>query len=256
MGVVNVTPDSFSDGGKFPGPQGAIDHGLALAHAGARILDVGGESTRPGAEPVDAAEEEARVLPVIAALVERSGVLVSVDTNKAEVARAAIEAGAHLVNDVSGLQNPAMIAVLAEAGVPGVIMHMLGEPRTMQQEPRYVDVVAEVEAFLLERAERALGAGVPSVVLDPGLGFGKTVEHNLALVRAVPRLTELGHPLLVGGSRKQSIGAITGVARAADRDPGSIALHLHAAASGAGLLRVHDVAGHAQALAVWTAIYG
>lgn len=256
MGIVNVTPDSFSDGGRFAGHDQAVAHGLSLARAGARIVDVGGESTRPGAAPVDAAEESARVLPVIEALVARSDVLVSIDTTKPQVAREAVAAGAHLVNDVTGLRDPDMLAVLADAGVPGVAMHMQGRPRTMQREPRYQDVVAEVEAFLVERAADATRAGVPSVILDPGLGFGKTVEHNLALVRAVPRLAALGHPLLIGGSRKQSIGTITGVEIASARDPGSIALHLHAAARGAGLLRVHDVAGHAQALAVWRAIDG
>lgn len=256
MGIVNVTPDSFSDGGLHAGTEQAVEHGLSLCRAGAAIVDVGGESTRPGAEPVTAEEEMERVLPVVAALAEGTDALVSIDTSKHEVARAAIQAGAHLVNDVSGLEDAAMIELLATTGTPAILMHMQGEPRNMQREPRYVDVVSEVEAFLLDRAQRAIASGVPSVAIDPGIGFGKTVEHNLALVRAVPRLAGHGYPVLIGGSRKRTIGLIAGVDSAAQRDPGSISWHLYAASRGAALVRVHDVAGHRQALDVWKALDG
>jgi len=255
MGVVNVTPDSFSDGGATYAAEAAVAAGLRLAAEGALIVDVGGESTRPGAAAVDADEELARVLPVVAALAER-GVVVSVDTRKPLVAERALAAGAALVNDVSGLRDPRMVAVCAAAGAPAVIVHMRGEPATMQQDPRYDDVVADVGAYLAAAAGRALDAGVPSVVLDAGIGFGKTVEHNLALLHATPRLAALGHPVLVGASRKSFLGRLAGVPEPKDRLAATLAAHLHAARRGAALLRVHDVAAHRQALAVAAALDG
>jgi dihydropteroate synthase len=254
MGILNVTPDSFSDGGEYVGPDAALEQANRMATAGALVVDVGGESTRPGAEPVTAADEMGRVLPVVQALAHAGRVVVSVDTTKPEVARAALEAGAHLINDVNGLRDPAMRAVCAEFGAPAVIMHMRGQPRTMQQNPTYVDVAAEVFDFLREQAARALAEGVPGVLLDPGIGFGKTREHNLTLLRALPDLCAGGYPVLVGASRKRLIDYIAHVPLARDRDPGSIALHLHAAVCGAAMVRVHDVAGHVQALRVWEAV--
>jgi len=258
MGIVNVTPDSFSDGNRFAGdPVAAVEAGLRHWAQGATFVDVGGESSRPGAEGVTESEELRRVVPVVAGLAEHH-VRVSIDTVKPTVAREALAAGACLVNDIRGLVSPAMRATCAGAGVPAVVMHMQGEPRTMQRSPRYADVVTEVEQALLERARLALADGVPSVVLDPGIGFGKTVEHNLALVAATRRLAGHGIPVLVGGSRKHMIAALTAV----DGEPpepghrlaGSLALHLYAAARGAALLRVHDVAEHRQALSVLSAI--
>lgn len=258
MGIVNVTPDSFSDGDRFAGdPAAAVDAGLELWRRGAAFVDVGGESSRPGAESVPEAEELQRVLPVVAGLAER-GVRVSIDTVKPAVAREAVMAGACLVNDVRGLADPAMRAVCAAAGVPAVIMHMRGEPRTMQRSPRYRDVVGEVERVLLERARLARADGVPSVLVDPGIGFGKTVEHNLALLTSTQRLADHGLPLLVGASRKRMIARLAGVdgepMEPDRRLPGSLALHLFAAERGAAMLRVHDVAEHRQALAVLAAL--
>ncbi len=258
MGIVNATPDSFSDGGRFAGdPMAAIDAGLELWRQGAAFVDVGGESSRPGAESVPEVEELRRVLPVVAGLAER-GVRVSVDTVKPGVAREAVNAGACLVNDVRGLASPAMRAVCAAAGVPAVVMHMQGEPRTMQHSPRYRDVVGEVERVLLERARLARTDGVPSVLVDPGIGFGKTVDHNLALLASTRRLADHGLPLLVGASRKRMIALLTALdgdpMEPGRRLPGSLALHLYAAERGAALLRVHDVAEHRQALAVLTAL--
>ncbi|HNR00820.1 MAG TPA: dihydropteroate synthase, partial [Trueperaceae bacterium] len=226
---------------------------LRMREEGALVLDVGGESTRPGAAPVGLGEEARRVLPVIEALAA-AGAVVSVDTRKAEVAAAALAAGAAVVNDVGGLRDPAMLAACAAAGAPAIVMRMQGEPRTMQAAPRYGDVVAEVEAFLLEQARRAAAAGVPSVVLDPGIGFGKDLDHNLDLLRATARLAGHGHPLLVGASRKAFIGRLAGGVGPESRLSGTLAAHLAAAAAGAALLRVHDVAAHAQALAVATAL--
>ena len=255
MGIINTTPDSFSDGGSFTDPRAAVEHGLALASHGALFLDVGGESTRPGAEEVTADVEADRVLPVIEALASESAAIISVDTRKAEVARLAVEAGAHLVNDVTGFRDPQMIAVCAKYGVPAVVMHMKGEPRTMQQRPHYEDVVAEVSCFLMDAAERLRQAGVPDLFIDPGIGFGKTVEHNLTLLRSLPEMVAKGRKVLVGASRKRTIGLIAGPNSPAERDPGSIALHLHAASSGAAVVRVHDVAGHVQALRVWERLH-
>ncbi|HET7455887.1 MAG TPA: dihydropteroate synthase [Solirubrobacterales bacterium] len=257
MGVVNVTPDSFSDGGLYLDPEQAIAHGLQLIEDGAEILDVGGESTRPGAEPVGAEEELRRVIPVIHGLVA-ADCHVSVDTSKAVVAAAALEAGAEIVNDVTALRgDPEMASLCAERGATVVLMHMLGEPRTMQEDPRYDDVVAEVKAFLAERLEAAVAAGIDEerVWLDPGIGFGKTGAHNMELLRRLGELRELGRPLVIGTSRKSFIGKVDG-SPADDRLGGSIASSILAAAEGADVLRVHDVAEMRQALAVATAILG
>jgi dihydropteroate synthase len=257
MGVVNVTPDSFSDGGLFLDPEAAIAHGLKLAEAGAEILDVGGESTRPGAEPVGEEEELRRVVPVIRGL-SGSQCRISVDTSKAVVAAAALDAGAEIVNDVTALRgDPEMAALCAERGATVVLMHMLGEPRTMQDDPRYDDVVADVKAFLARRLEAAAAAGIEEdrVWLDPGIGFGKTAAHNLELLRRLGELRDLGRPLVVGTSRKSFIGKVDGSA-ADQRLGGTIASSVLAAAAGADVLRVHDVAEVRQALTVATAILG
>jgi dihydropteroate synthase len=257
VGVLNVTPDSFSDGGEFADFEAAAEQGRRLASEGAAIVDVGGESTRPGAAPVPAELELARVLPVIEVLAA-DGIAVSVDTSKAEVAEAALAAGAVLVNDVTALRgDPGMGAVVAGAGADLCLMHMLGEPRTMQDDPRYDDVVAEVESFLAERAEVAVAAGVPRerIALDPGIGFGKTLAHNLALLRALPRLARLG-PLMLGVSRKRFLGTLSGQEIAADRVAASIAAALYCYRGGAHLLRVHDVRATADALAVERALEG
>jgi len=257
MGVVNVTPDSFSDGGLYLDPEAAIAHGRELAAAGAEILDVGGESTRPGADPVDAEEERRRVVPVIRGLSD-AGCEISVDTSKASVAAAALDAGATIVNDVTALRgDPGMATLCAERGATVVLMHMLGEPRTMQDDPRYDDVVAEVKRFLGERLDFAVAAGIAAedVWLDPGIGFGKTAAHNMELLRRLGELRDLGRPLVIGTSRKSFIGRIDGSA-AGERLGGTIASSVLAAAEGAAVLRVHDVAEVGQALAVTTAILG
>lgn len=257
MGVVNVTPDSFSDGGLYLDPEAAIAHGEELARAGAEILDVGGESTRPGAEPVAVEEELRRVVPVIERLAGGEAA-VSVDTSKPSVAAAALDAGASIVNDVTALRGDAAMATLcAERGATVVLMHMRGNPRTMQREPVYEDVVAEVKEFLAERLECAVAAGIAAerVWLDPGIGFGKTLEHNGELLRRLAELRELGRPLLVGASRKSFIGRIDG-SPADARLGGTIAASVLAAAEGADVLRVHDVAEMAQASAVAAAILG
>jgi len=257
MGVVNVTPDSFSDGGRYLDPEAAIAHGRELAEVGAAILDVGGESTRPGADPVDAEEELRRVVPVIRGLGD-AGCDISVDTSKAGVAAAALEAGARIVNDVTALRgDPEMAAVCAERGATVVLMHMLGEPRTMQDDPRYDDVVTEVKAFLAERLAVAVAAGIAEedVWLDPGIGFGKTAAHNMELLRRLGELRELGRPLVIGASRKSFIGRVDG-SGPGERLGGTIASSVLAAAEGAEVLRVHDVAEVGQALAVTAAILG
>jgi dihydropteroate synthase len=241
MGVVNVTPDSFSDGGRFLEPGAAVAHGLELVEAGADILDVGGESTRPGATPVDPDEECRRVLPVIAALAPHARV--SVDTRHAQVAEAAVEAGASLINDVSAT----LWEVAAARGVGWVAVHMQGTPETMQRDPHYDDVVAEVAGTLAERAATARAAGVPEVWVDPGIGFGKTRAHNLALLRHLRRLAGLGEPLLVGTSRKGFLGDLTGGAPVGDRLEASLATAVWAMTQGAGMVRVHDVVPVVQA---------
>ncbi len=256
MGVVNVTPDSFSDGGLFLDAEAAVAHGRELVEQGAEILDVGGESTRPGAQEVSAEEELARVEPVVAGLAETA--TVSIDTSKLSVAEAALGAGAAIVNDVTALRNAPEIANLcAERDAGLILMHMKGDPRTMQEDPNYDDVVDEVKAFLVERLQVALDAGVAEerVWLDPGIGFGKTLDHNLELLRRLCELRELGQPLVVGTSRKGFIGKIDGSA-VGDRLGGTIASSVLAAAEGADVLRVHDVAEMAQASSVVTAILG
>jgi len=255
MGVVNVTPDSFSDGGLYLDPEAAVAHGRELAEAGAEILDVGGESTRPGAEPVGAEEELRRVVPVIRGLRD-AGVRISVDTSKALVAAAALDAGAEIVNDVTALRgDPEMAGLCAVRGATVVLMHMLGEPRTMQKDPRYDDVVDDVKAFLAQRLEAAVAAGIDEdhVWLDPGIGFGKTGAHNMELLRRLGELRELGRPLVVGTSRKSFIGRVDG-SPADRRLGGTIASSVLAAAEGARVLRVHDVAEVRQALTVTTAV--
>ena len=257
MGVVNVTPDSFSDGGLFLDPEAAVAHGRELAQGGAEILDVGGESTRPGAEPVGEEEELRRVIPVIEGL-RGAGAQISVDTSKAAVAAAALDAGAGIVNDVTALRGDReMGPVCAERGVTVVLMHMLGEPRTMQKDPRYDDVVTDVKAFLAERLEAAVAVGVDEarVWLDPGIGFGKTGTHNMELLRRLGELRELGRPLVIGTSRKSFLGKLDG-SPADQRLGGTIASSILAAAEGADVLRVHDVAEMRQALTVATAILG
>jgi dihydropteroate synthase len=248
MGIVNVTPDSFSDAGLHHSPAAAIEQGRRLVAAGALMVDVGGESTRPGAMPVAIDEELSRIVPVIQALAADGNIIISVDTYKAEVARVALAQGAHLVNDVSGLGDPDMAGVCGSFGAPMIVMHMKGTPQTMQCNPHYDDVVTEVTAHLDSRAATALSAGVPSVFIDPGIGFGKNLNHNLALLRSVPFGSELS--VVIGASRKRMIGELAGIDRAAQRDPGSLAIHLDAARRGAAMVRVHDVAAHIQAFAV------
>lgn len=255
MGVVNVTPDSFSDGGLYLDPGAAIAHGRELVAAEAEILDVGGESTRPGAALVSEEEELERVVPVVRGLRDLD-CRISVDTSKAGVAEAALDAGAVIVNDVTALRgDPEMAALCAERGVTVVLMHMRGDPRTMQDDPRYDDVVAEVKSFLAARLEAATAAGIAEerVWLDPGIGFGKTAAHNMELLRRLGELRDLGRPLVVGTSRKSFIGRVDGSA-ADERLGGTIASSVIAAAEGADVLRVHDVAEMRQALAVATAI--
>lgn len=242
MGVLNVTPDSFSDGGRFTDPGRAVAHGLAMVAEGADVIDVGGESTRPGAEPVGESEERRRVLEVVAALAPH--VAVSIDTRSARVAEAAVEAGATLINDVSASLWP----VAAGAGVGWVAMHMQGEPRTMQVAPRYDDVVGEVRSFLLDRVRSAAAAGVDEVWIDPGIGFGKTLEHNLALLAHLDELVATGVPVLVGASRKGFLGALLGGAPVDDRLEGSLAVAVWAAMRGVHAVRAHDVAATVQAL--------
>jgi dihydropteroate synthase len=257
MGVVNVTPDSFSDGGLFLDSERAIEHGRALVEDGADVLDVGGESTRPGAEAVGAEEELARVEPVLAGLRD-AGAPLSIDTSKLAVAAAAIDAGATVLNDVSALRaDEGMAALCAERGVDVVLMHMRGEPRTMQENPVYDDVVDEVKAFLAQRIEYAIGEGLAEerIWIDPGIGFGKTVEHNLQLLRRLGELTRLGPPIVVGASRKAFIGKITG-APVEDRLGGTIAACAIAYANGARMVRVHDVGEVAQAMRAAEAILG
>jgi dihydropteroate synthase len=249
MGVVNVTPDSFSDGGAFEDPAAAIAHGRRLAAEGAAILDIGGESTRPGAEPVPVEEELRRVIPVVEGL---AGARISIDTMKLAVAKAAVEAGASYVNDVTAFRNdPDLASFVADRGLDCCLMHMLGEPRTMQADPRYDDVVDDVKAFLLERMEFAVGAGVREerIQLDPGIGFGKTLEHNLELLRRLDELTDLGRPLVIGTSRKSFLGKLTG-RDVTERVPGTIATCVLALERGATVFRVHDVAEVADALKV------
>lgn len=254
MGILNLTPDSFSDGGRFNAPDRAIMRAREMVAEGAAIIDVGGESTRPGAPDVSIEEELARVVPVIEAIASQLPVPVSVDTSKPEVMRAAVAAGAGLVNDVRALQEPGAMETVAELAVPVCLMHMQGQPRTMQDAPQYGDVVAEVRDFLLQRAAASEAAGIQRerILLDPGFGFGKTLEHNLQLLAATSELVASGYPILVGMSRKSMIGQILDGAPVDERLHGSVAAALIAAIKGARVLRVHDVRPTADALRVFT----
>jgi dihydropteroate synthase len=256
MGILNVTPDSFSDGGRFDELDAAVTHARQMAADGAAIIDVGGESTRPGSELVNLDEELRRVLPVITRLVEEVPLPVSVDTMKAEVARQALAAGAVLVNDVTALRHdPEMVEVVAQTGCAVCLMHMLGEPKTMQEDPCYDDVVAEVAAFLEERLTWAIGHGVQEeqVLLDPGIGFGKTVEHNLLLIKHLDKLAALGRPIVLGSSRKRFLGAILG-SGPDQRMAGTAATTALGAVAGAAVFRVHDVRSNLEALRVAAAV--
>jgi dihydropteroate synthase len=258
MGVINVTPDSFSDGGLFLDAHAAVDHGERLAADGADVLDVGGESTRPGAEPVPEDEELRRVVPVVERLAQGQGPRISIDTMKLGVARAALQAGARIVNDVSALRrDPEMAGLVASAGAHCCLMHMRGEPRSMQRDPDYEDVVSEVKSFLEDRLRFAVGEGVPEerVWLDPGIGFGKTMDHNLELLRRLDEIAAIGRPVVVGTSRKSFLGRITGRDEGA-RLPGTIATNVIAYERGAEIFRVHDVAEVRDALRVAAATVG
>ena len=254
-GIINITPDSFSGDG-LASTEAAIAHGLKLADDGADLLDVGGESTRPGAEPVSAQDEIARVVPVIEALARRATLPISIDTSKSEVMRAAVAGGAGMINDVYALRLDGALDAAAALKVPVCLMHMQGEPRTMQDAPHYDDVVSDVRRFLAERIFACEMSGIDKkrIVADPGFGFGKTLEHNLALLRALDEFSALGVPLLVGLSRKGMIGTLTGRDRHADRVAGSAAAALIAVQKGAAIVRVHDVAATRDALAVWEGV--
>jgi dihydropteroate synthase len=256
MGIVNVTPDSFSDGGAHDTVEAAVAHGLQLVAEGADLLDIGGESTRPGAAPVPVDEELRRVIPVIERLAAQTAVPISIDTFKPEVMRAAVAAGAGMINDIHALRQDGALAAAAELGVPVVLMHMQGEPGHMQDTPHYDDVVAEVHRFLAERMFSAEMAGIAKkhLVIDLGFGFGKTTAHNMTLLARSERFLELGVPMLAGLSRKRSIGELTGRDDPRDRVAGSVAAHLIAAQRGAAILRVHDVAQTMDALKIWAAV--
>ena len=258
MGVLNVTPDSFSDGGRFADPERAIEQGLVLAAAGSALIDVGGESTRPGSDPVPEAEQIRRVVPVIRELARRISVPISIDTQQHRVAEAAIEVGAALINDVSGLDHDPLVAdVAARARAPLILMHLRGTPKTMQVDPRYDDLLGEVTRSLRDRVARALAAGVAeeAILVDPGIGFGKTLDHNLELLRRLPELRSLGRPLVVGPSRKSFLGTLTGKP-VGERLLGTAAAVAAAALHGAGVIRVHDVAEMRDVVAVAGAIGG
>jgi dihydropteroate synthase len=257
MGIVNVTPDSFSDGGVFDDAEAAVKHGLQLLEEGADVLDVGGESTRPGSDPVDEAEERARVLPVLEGLRrEAPEAVLSVDTRKAAVASDALSAGADVVNDIGAGADPDMFGVVASAGAGMVLMHMQGEPKSMQVDPYYDDVVTEVRGFLADRLETAgaVGIGRDRLCIDPGIGFGKNLEHNLALLRAIGSFRELGVPVLVGVSRKRFVGELSGADDPASRLEGSVAGAVWCASRGVEMVRVHDVGPTVRALRVVDAI--
>lgn len=256
VGILNLTPDSFSDGGIHAGVDDAVAHGVRMVEEGADMLDVGGESTRPGADEVSVEEELRRVLPVIEQLAARTAVPISIDTSRPEVMRAAVAAGAGMINDVYALRRDGALEAAAELGVPVCLMHMLGEPRSMQDDPRYDDVVAEVHRFLTDRLFACELAGIDRrrVLVDPGFGFGKTLEHNLALLCALDRFASLGSGVYAGLSRKRMIGTLTGRATPADRAAGSAAAALIAVQRGARIVRVHDVLPTVDALAVWQAV--
>lgn len=255
MGVLNVTPDSFSDRGSHLEPEAAVARGLQMAHEGSDLIDVGGESTRPGADPVAVDEELRRVLPAIRSL-SAGGIPTSIDTSKPEVAAEAIRAGASVINDVTGFRDPSMREVAARTGAAICIMHMRGDPRTMQENPRYKDVVSEVRSYLSAQADACMAAGIEraNIWIDPGIGFGKTVRHNLALLANLPTLANLGYPVLIGASRKSFIGKLTHQDDPGERLGGSIAAALFAASRGARIVRVHDVKETVQALKAWEAI--
>lgn len=257
MGIVNVTPDSFSDGGRYATVQAAIDHGLRLVEEGADILDIGGESTRPGSDAVPLDEELKRVLPVIEGLRARTRAVISIDTRKAEVMRRAVQAGADMLNDVSALSHdPEALETAAASGLPVVLMHAQGDPKTMQDAPRYDDVVLDVFDYLHERIAACVNAGIAKtrIIADPGIGFGKLMHHNLAVMAKLSIYHGLGVPILLGASRKRTIGQLSNVPKAADRAPGSIAAALAGVAQGVQIVRVHDVAESRQALTVWQAM--
>ncbi len=267
VGVLNLTPDSFSDGGQHTDPGQAVEHGLAMASQGADLIDVGGESTRPGARRIGADEQIDRVVTVIRSLRRRldqahRSVQISIDTTRAQVAQAAVDAGATILNDVSaGREDPGMLALAAQRGLPIVLMHMLGEPATMQDRPEYSDVVTEVRDFLLNRARAALDAGVDRqrIILDPGIGFGKTTEHNLVLLRSVDTFVRMGYPVLIGASRKRFIGAFGPTEAGVGGQPpqrigGTCAVTAHCVAAGVQLIRVHDVAANRQAASLVRAL--
>lgn len=258
MGIINVTPDSFSDGGNFFSAQAAVDHGLLLEDQGADVLDIGGESTRPYSDPVEAEEELRRVIPVVQALAGRTALPISIDTSKSVVAQAAIEAGAEIINDVTGLEgDPRMAAVAAQSGVGVCAMHMRGSPQTMQDDPRYTDVARDILDYLVRRRDDLLASGIARnrICLDPGIGFGKTHQHNLTLLANCRRFHEAGCPLLVGHSRKGFIGKLLRD-KDADRTYGSVGVTLALAAQHVQLIRVHDVAANRQALALFAAAGG
>lgn len=258
MGILNATPDSFSDGGKFTLVEAALTHAMDMVNEGAEIIDVGGESTRPGAQEVSAEEEIRRVVPIIEVIRQQSDVCISIDTNKPEVMSAAVKAGADLVNDVNGLRADGALEVCAELGVPVCIMHMQGEPRTMQKDPQYKDVVEDIIAFLDERIEACVNAGISrdNIIIDPGFGFGKTLGHNLLLLERLDEFQKLGVPVLAGISRKSMLGAILGNAPVEERLHASVAAAVLAWTKGAKIFRVHDVKPTADALKVCTAMGG
>jgi dihydropteroate synthase len=256
MGILNVTPDSFSDGGRFLDPSRAVEHGLKMAEQGAAVIDVGGESTRPGSKPVSPAEQIRRVVPVIGALAERIDIPISVDTSDVEVARASLLAGASMINDITALSDERMAELAVQQQVPVILMHMLGTPATMQAEPHYDDVVTEVRDFLVARCERASRLGIPKerIFIDPGIGFGKTLEHNLLLLRNLDKLVATGYRVLVGTSRKGFLGKITGRDKPADRVFGTAATVALCVAAGVSVVRVHDVPEMADVVKIARAI--
>ncbi len=255
MGVLNVTPDSFSDGGAFLSIDAAVAHALHMQQDGADCIDIGGESTRPGSEPVSEEEELRRVIPVIKALRATLSIPLSVDTYKPAVAREALQAGASIINDVTGLSDQAMLAVAGNAKASVVIMHMKGKPKTMQESPVYKDIVTDIKDFFRERIAQAREAGVTDLILDPGIGFGKTLEHNLVILRRLREFTEFGFPILIGVSRKSFIGALTGGMPPSERLEGTIAASVIAAGNGASWVRVHDVQECKRALLISDAIH-
>lgn len=261
MGILNMTPDSFSDGGLFVGAEKidltkALEHARRMVAAGAAIIDVGGESTRPGAADISVEQELQRVIPVIEAIKAELDVIVSIDTSKPEVMTAAVAAGAGMINDIRALQQPGALAAASQAEVPVVLMHMLGEPGTMQADPRYVDMMRDIKAFLLRRIVACEAAGIPAerIIIDPGFGFGKTVRHNLELIKRLREFTDLGRPILMGVSRKSTIGTVLNNKPVEGRLIGSVILATVCAQSAANILRVHDVAETIEALTLWHAV--